>query len=80
MNPKIKEKIGKGKKNHLINWAKYAYFCKNIYWTDNTIGTITPIKKYIILTISEPVSSFSKKNERKYINTGLANIINKNRY
>ena len=45
MNPKINENIGKGKKNHLTNKAKYAYFCINIYNTDRTIGTITPTKK-----------------------------------
>jgi len=48
------------------------------YRNDIANGATIPSKKYMILIIKLAVSSFLKKNENAYKNTGLAKVVNKN--
>ena len=77
--PKVNEKIGNGKKNHLRILAVLAVDEFTTYRIEIAIGAIIPMMKYIIFTTSEPVSSFSKMKVRKYMKAGLAKISKRKR-
>lgn len=65
MYPNVSENYGNGYKNHLKIFSTFKVDSLTTWRIDMVIGPMIPITKYSIFITREPVSSFSKRNEKK---------------